>query len=384
VLSSDGRDVPFAATEPKSGKAKINVLARIKPTQHDAEYIELLDARLHHIHEHYDGPWSLERWTGGLDLNDGNQLQTTDEELKQIFGKVVKYKHSRLSTEVSTQELGKSRQIDSWDGSYHNEKDSHVVLSIAADGDEPDITSSGQDPMPSALRFSIPPQASFLLADCSSVNKFRNYIRWRSQEYDKSRKFDFILLDPPWDNRSAKRRAAYDTNGVYGMINGMDLSNFLRPGGLVGIWVTNRAAHRDLILGHGGIFESMNVSLAEEWIWLKITTQGEPVTPINGIWRKPYEVLLLGRAPDSPLQLAQPAQKLVRRVIAGVPDFHSRKPCLKALIEPYMPIGYQALEIFARYLVADWVSWGDEVLKYNHETCYEHWDKMIKSNETPA
>jgi N6-adenosine-specific RNA methylase IME4 len=195
-----------------------------------------------------------------------------------------------------------------------------------------------------------------------------------SQEYDKSRFFDLILLDPPWENRSAKRHAAYETHSVQNLVEEMDLANYLQPGGLVGIWVTNKSAHHELVLGSGGIFQSLNVSLIEEWIWIKTTSNGEPVTQLDGIWRKPYEVLLLGRAPESRLQIVQPAEKVSRRVIAGVPDFHSRKPCLKTLIEPFLPKEYQALEVFARYLVQGWTSWGNEVLKYNYEGYYENGD----------
>jgi hypothetical protein len=61
------------------------------------------------------------------------------------------------------------------------------------------------------------------------------------------------------------------------------------------------------------------------------------------------------------------APTVKRRVIAAVPDIHSRKPCLKTLLEPYLVDSndYSALEVFSRYLVSKWMSWGNEVLKYN-------------------
>jgi len=215
--------------------------------------------------------------------------------------------------------------------------------------------------------------AASLKTQLPSVHKLTklNHVRWMSSEHDKRRTFELILLDPPWKNRSAKRRAAYKTSDVQTMIEDMDLARYLLPNGYVGIWVTNKSANRDLVLCKGGIFESLNVSLVEEWIWIKTTTKGDPITPLDGIWRKPYEVLLLGRAPQSRLQLAQPAEEISRRIIIGVPDLHSRKPCLKTLIEPLLPNEHQVLEIFARYLVQGWTSWGDEVLKYNYEGCYE-------------
>ena len=53
----------------------------------------------------------------------------------------------------------------------------------------------------------------------------------------------------------------------------------------------------------------------------------------------------------------------------SVPDLHSRKPCLKELIETLLLDAnhYRALEVFARHLVAGWWSWGDECLKFNWE-----------------
>jgi N6-adenosine-specific RNA methylase IME4 len=62
-----------------------------------------------------------------------------------------------------------------------------------------------------------------------------------------------------------------------------------------------------------------------------------------------------------------------RKVIIGVPDLHSRKPNLKKLLEDMMGTRedeYEALEIFARNLIAGWWSWGNEVLKFQSP---EHW-----------
>ena len=57
-------------------------------------------------------------------------------------------------------------------------------------------------------------------------------------------------------------------------------------------------------------------------------------------------------------------------MIAAVPDVHSRKPCLKSLIEEAFEFKageYRALEVFARGLVAGWWSWGDECLRFQWE-----------------
>jgi N6-adenosine-specific RNA methylase IME4 len=153
------------------------------------------------------------------------------------------------------------------------------------------------------------------------------------------------------------------------MLLRMDLDNYLEHNALVGVWITNKEALREHVLGPGGLFETWNVGLIEEWIWIKTTAKGEPMFDIDTVLRKPYEILLLGRAAPNSWTTMTHAPTAKRRVIAAVPDIHSRKPCLKELLELYMPdpTDYSALEVFSRYLVSGWTSWGNEVLKYNWE-----------------
>lgn len=101
---------------------------------------------------------------------------------------------------------------------------------------------------------------------------------------------------------------------------------------------------------------------------MKITVDGEPVCALDGLWKKPYEILLVGRKGS-----VRDGEGVKRRVVVGVPDLHSRKPNLKCLFERLMQkkIGeYQGLEIFARNLTEGWWGWGNEVLKFQED---EHW-----------
>ncbi|KAF2428656.1 MT-A70-domain-containing protein, partial [Tothia fuscella] len=241
---------------------------------------------------------------------------------------------------------------EQWDGSFHNYSNKSARMTI-----------------PGPHIFTIPPESTLVLGDCSTPAHFRSTLRFYSSEADMKRIFDFILMDPPWPNASVKRKEAYFISHMLRdtktLLLSMDLDQCVAPNGLMGIWITNRPSIRQLVLGHGGIFESLNVGLIEEWIWVKTTTKGEPVTALDGAWRKPYEVLLLARSPGWRLETARHSPDVKRRIIFGVPDIHSRKPCLKELIEDMLPEGYQALECFARYLVAGWWSWGNEVLKFN-------------------
>ncbi len=143
------------------------------------------------------------------------------------------------------------------------------------------------------------------------------------------------------------------------------LGQHIAPSGLVACWITSKENARESALE---AFQAWTVQVIEEWAWLKTTVGGLPVTQIDGLWRKPYEVLLLGRKDSD--ETPGSNSDVRRRVIVAVPDLHSRKPHLKTLIEPFLPRTYRALEVFARNLTAEWCSWGDEVLKHNWDG---HW-----------
>lgn len=164
------------------------------------------------------------------------------------------------------------------------------------------------------------------------------------------------------------------------MLLNMDIDSYIEHNALVGIWITNKESLRSHILGAGGLFEAWNVGLIEEWIWVKTTTAGEPIFDIDSISRKPYEVFLLGRAAPNAWTTMAPAPIIKRKVIAAVPDVHSRKPCLKTLLEECMPDkdDYSALEIFSRHLVSGWMSWGNEAFRYNND---QYWTSSSESAE---
>ncbi|KFY13194.1 hypothetical protein V492_03418 [Pseudogymnoascus sp. VKM F-4246] len=232
--------------------------------------------------------------------------------------------------------------------------------------------------------------------------------------------FPLVILDPPWPNRSARRAGSYQIS--YGLseistlLSSIPIGSKLEKGGLVGVWITNKESFRDLLLGkdgEGGLFEGWGIELVEEWVWLKITADGEPMSPIDGTWRKPFEILLVGRKvcteevninqceagpqieldeisderagvyrPTTPEErpCAQ-TTPVKRRVIIAVPDLHSRKPNLKALFQPLLPnstVPLRCLEIFARNLTAHSWAWGDETLKFQR---LENWTECANSNQ---
>lgn len=205
-------------------------------------------------------------------------------------------------------------------------------------------------------------------------------------------KFDLILLDPPWPNRSAKRkrggagayRPAPDLESVRALLRQVPVASRLAPGGLVAVWVTNAARFADLLLGAGsgknrrgdrGLFSEWAVEPVGEWTWLKITAGGEPVVPVDSAWRKPWERLLIARKKERKNRSAvgeegRTTGPVPGKVIAAVPDVHSRKPNLRRLFEELLPERYEALEVFARNLTAGWWAWGDEVLLFQRRECW--------------
>lgn len=260
--------------------------------------------------------------------------------------------------------------------SHHNASEHPLTLHLSSRATRESVTS----PNPSSFAFAIPPYSAFVLGDVTqTVPALRTTLRALSPRTHG--RADWLLLDPPWPNRSALRsrayRPQYSVEATTRLLRRLDLDACIAPAGHVGVWVTNRASCRAAVLR---LFEEWNVELVEEWVLAKVTCGGEPVTVLGGTWRRPYEVLLIGRKPgdamavvDSGLRSSSKAaavdgvDQVRRRVLAAVPDLHSRKPCLKWLVERLLVRreGYVGVEVFARHLVAGWLSWGNEVLKYN-------------------
>lgn len=141
---------------------------------------------------------------------------------------------------------------------------------------------------------------------------------------------------------------------------------------IAAIWITN--AEKPRKAAYDAIHDA-GLVVCEEWVWVKTTASGEPIMPVDGLWRKPYEVLVIGRRRDG-LEGGVWDGEIVRRVIAAVPDVHSRKPNLKDIFERVFfgsgDWGYEALEVFARNLTAGWWGVGNEVLKFNDKEWWEY------------
>ncbi|KAG6024279.1 hypothetical protein E4U41_001824 [Claviceps citrina] len=208
-----------------------------------------------------------------------------------------------------------------------------------------------------------PPRSTIPVRDATPLHGSIQALR--DTFHDRAPLFDLIVLDPPWPNRSARRRTgayapASTLADVRSLLTSIPIAQHLASGGLVAVWITNKASIPELLTSPGGVFASWGVELAAEWTWLKITARGEPMYDPASAWRKPWERILVAKRVGAPTP-----PRLGPRVIVAAPDVHSRKPNLRGLFgHVFRDARYRGLEIFARNLTAGWWSWGDQVLHF--------------------
>lgn len=389
LSSTEAQAEPYKTNEPKSATARSRLVDNTVDAESHKVYAELLSDALSTTRTAYDGPWCLPRLVVESPRELGRKRKQgegdTDDVAETENGSGSMQQSMRPQIEVPSDFLRSLSQqrFSIVHGLEPTEAEHPYQCDLVSDGSTRATFSVGRsEDSDASHNFFMPPESSFVLGPCSDSRILHTSVRAQAQEIEVSKKFDFILLDPPWPNRSVKRThktadSTYSTaqslEEINQLIVGMDLDILMADSCLVAIWITNKPAVRELVLGKNGLFDCWGVEMLEEWIWLKTTVHGEPVTPIDSVWRKPYEILLLGRKCR---KYARPSEylptergEIVRKVIMSVPDLHSRKPCLKELIEPHMPgpENCRALEVFARHLVAGWWSWGDECIKFNEK-----------------
>ena len=135
--------------------------------------------------------------------------------------------------------------------------------------------------------FAIPRNCAFLLSDIGEFQTLVDYIQCNSNG-----KYDCIVLDPPWENRSAIRSHKYQWLSEHDLLQ-LPLPELCNNGCLVVVWVTNKVRFADFVRDE--LFPSWNVEIVGEWHWIKVTTSGELVFDLDSLHKKPYELLLLGR-----------------------------------------------------------------------------------------
>ncbi|XP_023264079.1 methyltransferase-like protein 4 [Seriola lalandi dorsalis] len=209
----------------------------------------------------------------------------------------------------------------------------------------------------------IPPHTAFLLSDFTRIQPLVHY----------GTKFDLIVMDPPWENKSVKRSRRYSSLPS-SQLKRLPIPQLASTNCLVVTWVTNRPSHlrfvRDELYPHWGI------EVVAEWFWVKVTTSGQFVFPLDSPHKKPYEVLVLGRyrsSADTSISSLETPEVPVEdsRLIVSVPSaLHSQKPSLSEVLKLYVGAEATCLELFARSLQPGWTSWGNEVLKFQNSSYF--------------
>ncbi|KAG6159177.1 hypothetical protein E4U51_007757 [Claviceps purpurea] len=344
IYSASPRREPFLTPDPtsprrrrhgsRSSSARCGAAAHHGPAQSPAAQIADLmttvsaEAALRVLAESYQGPFYLPRLSSAPPLGAERQ----------------KKRHSGGQG-------GQNGQVD------------HVNQGNQ-DGPGNEVDHDGHDGHDSPTSTIAVPEATFLHG---SIQNLRNTFHHRAPI------FNLIVLDPPWPNRSARRRSAAYTPvrhlaEMRTLLTSIPVADHLARDGLVAVWITNKASIPELLASPDGdsVFASWGVQLAAEWTWLKITADGKPLYDMASVWRKPWEKILIAKRIGAPTP-----PRLRSKVIVAAPDVHSRKPNLRGLLGQVFgdddgrgEAQYCGLEVFARNLTAGWWSWGDEVLHF--------------------
>lgn len=208
-----------------------------------------------------------------------------------------------------------------------------------------------------SLQFLFPANCEFFCKDISEISTCL-----------ENRQFDIILLDPPWWNKYIRRKRKKSNDGYKMMFNNelknIPLEHLLRKDGLVVVWCTNSAQNLEELLNQ--IFPKWGIQLLAKWYWVKITQTGEPICDFSAPpGKQPYEKIIFGGR--SGLLSVPQDGKLVVSVPSAI---HSHKPPLIELLKQFLPENPMCLEVFARYLLPNVTSYGNEVLRLQHESLF--------------
>ncbi|KFQ21777.1 Methyltransferase-like 4, partial [Mesitornis unicolor] len=169
-------------------------------------------------------------------------------------------------------------------------------------------------------KYLVPPKSSFLLSDISCLQPLTL----------NKKKYDVIVIDPPWENKSVKRSNRYSYLSSW-QIKQIPVPALAAANCLVVTWVTNRQKHLRFV--KDDLYPHWSVKTLAEWHWVKITTAGEFVLPLDSLHKKPYEVLILGRVQGVEKEAVRKSEDVLpvaeHKLIVSIPcSLHSHKPPL--------------------------------------------------------
>ncbi|XP_062024032.1 methyltransferase-like protein 2 isoform X2 [Rosa rugosa] len=208
-------------------------------------------------------------------------------------------------------------------------------------------------------RYILPPKSSFYMSDMGQIH---NLI---PAESDFG--FSVIVVDPPWENGSARQKSRYKTlpNRYFLSIPIKQLCH--TDGAFVALWVTNREKLRDFV--EKELFPAWGVTHVATFFWLKVKADGSLICDLDLFHHRPYECLLVGICRGKVMnskQLLGSDHIPDNQIILSVPGDYSRKPPIGGLLQELAPRlkGGRSIELFAREMTTGWVSWGNEPLHF--------------------
>ncbi|CAL8099847.1 unnamed protein product [Prunus armeniaca] len=209
-------------------------------------------------------------------------------------------------------------------------------------------------------QYILPPESSFYMSDLGQIH---NLI---PAETDCG--FNLIVIDPPWENGSARQKQRYSTlpNRYFLSLPVKQICH--TDGALVALWVTNREKLRGFV--EKELFPAWGVKYVATFFWLKVKADGSLISDLDLFHHRPYECLLLGlvhgKVTDSK-QLSSTKPILPdNQIMLSIPGDYSRKPPIAGLLHEYAPRLQRGrcIELFAREMTAGWISWGNEPLRF--------------------
>ncbi|XP_022672990.1 methyltransferase-like protein 4 [Varroa jacobsoni] len=218
-------------------------------------------------------------------------------------------------------------------------------------------------------QFLLPPHSVGILSTLSPSSTI-DMLKAAHTLYGSDGRFDLIVMDPPWINKSVKRQRRYMTADAQDCLSQLKIQDLLAYDGLLIVWYTHNISHYTYLKEQ---LSGWNLQLVATWTWLKVTTNGTPICPLGRNFKKPYEHVLL--ATRNQLY----TEKLFKsngKIIVSVPSaIHSHKPNLECVLEQFdiHCKRLRCLELFARTLKSNWVCFGNEVIKLQ---CVEVFDVL--------
>lgn len=168
----------------------------------------------------------------------------------------------------------------------------------------------------------IPPNCTFFNNDIRNINDFMNI---------SAKTYDFIVIDPPWWNKSLRRIKVTSQMSGYSMMTNdeiceIPIEHLININSIVIIWCTNAESHKNAT--KEVLIPKWNLKLLKAITWLKITKTGSPVTDFRGEGcKQPFEKIFIACHKD---KVSDDFEELLKlELIVSVPSLiHSHKPPL--------------------------------------------------------